>query len=126
MESMGGSAGRAEGHPCSAANFFYDADTGQIYLFSNDIMKNKPWHSGFFRVLVNDNFRDEITPHFFKIIEFVPRNRSSKIALQNVQESIRRYNDYMTALTEKNRKEVEHGKRSFFQKGIALFRKILG
>lgn len=34
-ESIGGNAGNRNGRPCSAANFYYDAENGRIIIFTN-------------------------------------------------------------------------------------------
>lgn len=109
-ESIGGNAGfdEDEGYPCAAVNFYYDKDTGEIEIFTNDVIENNKLFSGFFKLLtpLGLKYKNDFRPMYFKISGYLLRdkNKSSKIVIKNLEESINLYNAYMEKQFEKNKK----------------------
>jgi len=87
-ESIGGSAGYEEGHPCTAANFYYDKETGEIKIFSNYPLREPNVTDGTFRIIVDQS---KINP-FYKIINIYPGKESSPEANLVLEESVKTYN----------------------------------
>lgn len=87
-ESMGGNAGTHDGHPCMAANFYYEPATGEIIHFGN--VQNVPrkiidsFAEGMLRIVVYRARRSQV----FEL------NHSglSDEGMRNLEESITLYN----------------------------------
>lgn len=95
-ESIGGNAGEYEGHACAAANFYFNRETGEITCFSNYPEDANGNESGCFRVVValyEEMRSGKSKTLFFRIIQFVTRNKCSKIARKNIELAVAVYNE---------------------------------
>ena len=88
FESFGGNAGYCGREPCAAANFYYNAETGEIVCFGNhqDVSQDirEKYQVGFFRVTLGLSGRSEIVDFDF--------NWADSLAGEVLNESARRYN----------------------------------
>lgn len=123
-ESIGGNTSMIAGYLSTSANFYYDENTGEIFVFTNNIIEKKGWHSGVFRVLVNTNIKDAVTPRYFRIVDYILREESSKTAIKNLEETSGLYNQYMSNI--KNLRLLEKRNRSLLYRGKKLLGKLVG
>jgi len=103
-ESIGGNAGTFESFPCAGANFSYDKTTGEIIEFANiqeREIKNKELGEGTFRVAVNLKRENP----FFKIVDYYFEKDTSPQAKNNLEESVKRYNEIMEGQKLEQKKE---------------------
>ena len=91
-ESIGGNAGRYNNQPCMGANYYFDANTGEIKYFGN--WQNVPeqirenFQKGTFRIAL------DITQWKQRIVEYLTHKKPiSNIAKKNLEETVRAYNE---------------------------------
>lgn len=91
-ESMCGTAGTWEGLSCIGVNFFYDGKSGEIkYFFGNpdlapDDIRSR-FREGTFRFAIDFRTRK------YRIVSLQYRTRPAIVARQNLEETVRVYNE---------------------------------
>ncbi|QQG39190.1 MAG: hypothetical protein HYS32_01905 [Candidatus Woesearchaeota archaeon] len=87
-ESMGGNAGFHDGNPCAGANFYYNKDTGEIVVFTNEFIRRPDLHRGAFRIVFKVS-----SLKYDEIIEWYIDEKSSEEAKNNIERSVALFND---------------------------------